>query len=296
MERPCRPGRMASPPSASVSERLIFRAAGANADGVVSRMFSEYRVWGEVPPGFIKIVEASGCHLIVRGDLEHALSAASWHDAVTGEESTRLQGRGQLRRVTLPNGEVALLRRYHHGGAFRRLTGGLFFTWPPRPFRELMITEDLRRRGISTVEVCGACVEPVWGPLYRGWLATRALQGAQDLWAALRSGFVREVGEQRSLRAVAKSLRALHQAGVYHADLNLKNILLRMESGGVRGYIIDFDKAKLVLGTLPPPLAMKNLDRLLRSVRKLDPERRYFSPARWHDFINFYHEGDGREV
>jgi hypothetical protein len=95
------------------------------------------------------------------------------------EEATGLQGRGQLRRVKLPNGDVALLRRYHHGGMFCRLSDGVFFTWPPRPFRELMITEELRRRGIPTAEVYGACVEPVCGPLYRGWLATRAIPGAQ---------------------------------------------------------------------------------------------------------------------
>ena len=274
-------------------EGPIFREAGGNADGVVSGMISEYRVWGRVPPGFIKIVEASGCHLILRGDQERALSAASWHDSVTGEG---LQGRGQLRRVTLPNGEVALLRRYHHGGAFRRLTGGVFFTWPPRPFRELMITEELRRRGIPTVDVYGACVEPVWGPFYRGWLATRAIPGAQDLWAALQSGFVRAAGEESCLRAVAASVRALHREGVYHDDLNLKNILLCSENRGVTAYIIDFDKAKLVLGGLPARLAKKNLDRVLRSARKLDPARRHLSLARWHEFLHFYYQADGAEV
>lgn len=248
-------------------------------------------LWGEVPEGFKKIVAAGGSRLILRSDRDGALGARSWHECGDGAELTGLHGRARLRSLRLDNGERVLLRRYRHGGALRGLTGDFFFTWPPRPFRELIVTEELRRRGIPTVEVYGACVEPVWGPFYRGWLATRALEGAQDLWAALQSGFVRELGEEAALRAVAKSLRALHRQGVYHADLNLKNILLRRENGGVTGYIIDFDKAKLVLGSLPPPLAKKNLDRLLRSARKLDPERRYFSSARWDDFISYYHEG-----
>jgi hypothetical protein len=282
---------MLSAPSLSVSERLIFRAGGGYADGVVCRMISEYRLWGKVPPGFIKIVDAGGRRLILRGDQESVLSARSWNDSAMGGDSTALQGRGQLHRVKLPNGDVALLRRYRHGGAFRRFSGGVFFTWPPRPFRELIITEELRRRGLATVEVYGACVEPVWGPFYRGWLATRAIPGAQDLWAALQSGSMHDAGEERCLRAVARSVRELHRQGVYHADLNLKNILLCLDS--VTAYIIDFDKAKSVLGGLPPRLAKNNLDRLLRSARKLDPERRYLSLARWDEFLDFYYQADG---
>ena len=274
----------------------MFGARAGPADGVFPRMISQYRVWGEVPPGFTKIVEASGCRLIVRDDQKRALSAHSWNHSPTGGESAGLQGRGQLRRVELPDGEVALLRRYHHGGAFRRLTGGVFFTWPPRPFRELIITEELRRRGIPTVEVYGACVERVWGPFYRGWLATRAIPGAQDLWAALQSGSLRADGEERCLRAVARSVRELHRQGIYHADLNLKNILLCADDRGVAAYIIDFDKAKLVLGELPPRLARSNLDRLLRSARKLDPGRRYMSVALWDAFVNFYYQSDGAQV
>jgi len=279
---------MLSALSSSVSERPIFRA-----DGVVCRMISEYRLWGKIPPGFIRILDAGGRRLILRGDQEGVLSARSWNDSAVVEEATGLQGRGQLRRIKLPNGDVALLRRYHHGGAFRRLTDGVFFTWPPRPFRELMITEELRRLGTPTAEVYGACVELVCGPLYRGWLATRAIPGAQDLWAALRSGSMREAGEERCLRAVAGSVRELHRQGVYHADLNLKNILLCLENRGVTAYIIDFDKAKLVLGGLPPRLAKNNLDRLLRSARKLDPEGRYLSLARRDEFLDFYYQADG---
>lgn len=274
----------------------MIPARAVTSDGEIPRMISEYRLWGKVPPGFKKIVVEAGRRLIVRGDQQGALSAGSWNDSSVGEDSAGLQGRGELRRVNLPNGEVALLRRYHHGGAFRRFTDGVFFTWPPRPFRELMITEELRRRGLPTAEVYGACVERLWGPFYRGWLATRAIPGARDLWAALQSGALRAAGEERCLRAVAASVRALHRQGVYHDDLNLKNILLRADDRGVTAYIIDFDKAKLVLGELPPRLARNNLDRLLRSARKLDPERRYLSGARWDEFLDFYYHSDGAAV
>jgi len=153
----------------------------------------------------------------------------------------------------------------------------------------LIVTEEIRRRGIPTVEAYGAYVEQLWGPFYRGWLVTRELTGAQDLWQAFKSGLVQEVGIDTILRAVAASLRASHREGVYHTDLNLKNILVCKEKDGVNGYIIDFDKAKLVLGHLPPELVKKNLSRLLRSINKLDPARTFFLRRHWDDFVNLYY-------
>jgi predicted Ser/Thr protein kinase len=115
------------------------------------------------------------------------------------------------------------------------------------------------------------------------------LSHAEDLWSALQSGLVDRVGLRVALQAVAESVRAMHREGVYHGDLNLKNILLRLENGAVAGYIIDFDKAKLFLGQLPPGLVKKNLDRLLRSARKLDPEQKYLPAGAWNEFVDLYH-------
>ena len=81
---------------------------------------------------------------------------------------SRFAGREALRTINLKNGENALIRTYRHGGVFRWITGQTFFSWPPRPFRELAITEELRRRGVPTIEVYGAVVEGIFGPFYRG--------------------------------------------------------------------------------------------------------------------------------
>ena len=258
-------------------------------------MLNEHRIWGEVPPGFKQITDAHGSRLFVRQDQERFISISLCRDSASQEEPSRFEGREKIRSIKLPDGETALIRSYRHGGLLRYVTGSVFFTWPPRPLRELGVTEELRQRGIRTVEVYGACVEPLVGPLYRGWLITRELKGSQDLWSAFQSGFVRELGVEGVLQAVAQSLRSLHRKGVYHHDLNLKNILVRLEPEGVKGYIIDFDKAKLCFGNLPSGLAKRNMDRLLRSVRKLDPDREYFSATDWHRFVEFYHAADGED-
>ncbi len=252
-------------------------------------MFSDNMTWGAIPDGFQKITDQRGNRLAVRSDRQTEILVSTCLEIDKRGAAAGVYGRGDMRSLTLGDGTTALFRGYRHGGLLRALTGEYFFSWPPRPFRELTITEALRRRGFPTVEVYAACVEKVAGPIYRGWLVTRRLEGAHDLWAGLQSGFAERVGVEAILKAVAASIRHMHREGIFHYDLNLKNILIRGSAAGVESHVIDFDKAMLVLGPLPAPLAHKNLARLLRSIRKLDPERRYFSAASWDIFWDYYH-------
>jgi len=253
-------------------------------------MFWDELTWGKPPEGFVKRTDNRRGRWIVRQDRECEIDISTCFNGHGGLINSRHSGRTRLKALRLSDGETALIRPYHHGGVFRSYTGTWFFTWPPRPFRELVITEELRRRGIRTVEVYAAGVSCGVMPFYRGWLVVRELVDSQDLWAALQSGFLEQVGRGAVLRAVAQSLRAMHREGVYHGDLNLKNILVRSEANSVVSYVIDFDKTKLFLGSLPAQLAARNLDRLRRSVLKLDPERKYFPASAWDEFLGFYQE------
>jgi len=252
-------------------------------------MFPENLIWGAIPEGFQKLTDPRGNRLAVRADRQREILFSTCLDIERQGDAASVYGRGDMRSLTLADGTTVLFRRYHHGGLLRSLTGKWFFSWPPRPFRELSITEELRRRGFPTVEVYAACVERVGGPLYRGWLVTRQLEGAQDLWAGLQNGLAERVGVEAVLKAVAASIRHMHREGIFHRDLNLKNILVRSTAAGVESHVIDFDKAILVLGQLPEPLARKNLARLLRSIHKLDPQRQYWPPASWDGFLDYYH-------
>ncbi len=254
-------------------------------------IFSEKLTWGALPDGFNKIVDERGHRLVVRQDqAAHIDFSLCGNDRAGASEDSGYHGRGALRSIVLPGGDTVLIRAYRHGGFFRNVATTWFFTWPPRPFRELVLTEELRRRGLRTVEVYAACVSRSAGPFYHGWLITRQLQGAEDLWSGFHSGLIERIGLTAALRAVADGIRTMHREGVYHADLNLKNILLRVENGAPVSYIIDYDKARLFLGRLPTALANRNIARLKRSVLKLDAEQRYFSAAAWRELVKFYHE------
>ena len=255
-------------------------------------MLSDQLTWGAVPEGFVRWSDGKGGRMIVRRGRERQIKIDSCFAEDGRSEPSEYQGRSHLRRIHLPDRANALVRRCQHGGLLRGLTGQWYFTWPPRPFRELVVTEELRRRGVPTVEVLAACVIRSAGPFYRGCLVTRELVDSEDLWSALQSGLVARLGLETTLRAVAASVRAMHREGVFHSDLNLKNILLRPEKNRVASYLIDFDKAKLSLGQLPTELAARNLDRLLRSTRKLDPTGNYLSAAAWEEFVSYYYDRD----
>jgi len=245
------------------------------------------RIWGEIPEGFETFT--AGEHLsAVRTD---AAADTNLKDLLNGRanggDESRFHGRARLSVLRMENGAAALVRRYRHGGALRHLTGDIFLTWPPRPFRELAITEAARRRGVPTVEILAAGIDRLWGPFYRGWLVTRELEGARDLWAVLQE---RAFPAASLLAPVARAIRRMHRQGIYHGDLNLKNILIGSESGAPAIYVIDFDKAVFFPDGVPAAKAGRNLARLRRSIAKLDPEGRYLSAADWDRLVGFYRE------
>ncbi|MGH7847589.1 MAG: lipopolysaccharide kinase InaA family protein [Candidatus Binatia bacterium] len=253
--------------------------------------------WGNTPAGFKRVAAQCGRMLVVREELGDFLVALNLSG---GSESpiraSRFRGRSSLTSVALADGTAALVRSYHRGGMVRYLTKDLFCTWPPRPFLELAVTEHARCRGISTLEVMGACIERSWGPFYRGWLVTRELTGARDLWSILREESYAGSETKRLLQAVARSIRWMHRQGFYHRDLNLKNVLVRSESGALRVYIIDFDKARFFCHAISDGKAESNLDRLYRSIRKLDPDQRRVSKEEWDWFRRFYREAHLHET
>lgn len=175
-------------------------------------------------------------------------------------------GRGGARRITLRGGKVVYVRKYLRGGAMRLLVRDLYLMRPPRPIRELVATETARAAGCRVPIVHAVAVEEV-GLFYRGWIVTSAIEGARpyiDVFADAD-----EAGRGVLLQAAGTAIRDLHDAGVYHPDLNGHNLLIDA-AGEVA--VIDFDRA-----TVGAPgihrLAEKGRDRFWRSLLKLTAAR-----------------------
>jgi tRNA A-37 threonylcarbamoyl transferase component Bud32 len=161
----------------------------------------------------------------------------------------------------------------------------------------MQLTAEIRKRRIPTVRVLAALCRSVVGPLYQGELITEEIPGTRDL-ASFFLNLHRPLSEtevrltHQLARKAGRTVRLMHDQGVFHGDLNLKNLLLRVENRTSPDiYIIDFDRSR-VGRSLSTRDRMKNLLRLLRSAEKWRSQGasiRYTDEAR---FFRAYAEGD----
>ena len=170
-------------------------------------------------------------------------------------------GRGQAYFVRLDGVGACVLRHYRRGGMLgallhdRYLYTGLARS---RAFAEWRLLARLHGLGLPVPAPIAARVQRQ-GLCYRADLITLRIEGSASLAQRLSEAHATTV----DWRAIGACVRRFHDAGVFHADLNARNILID-EAGQVS--LIDFDK-----GRVRPTGAWQqaNLDRLLRSLRKL---------------------------
>lgn len=180
-------------------------------------------------------------------------------------------GRAAVQRFRLSQGE-GILRTYHRGGLARHvLPDGYLFA--NRPLAEFLVHRKAYALGLAVPRLLGVCWERRGGVL-RGCIATQALQGP-TLHAAIAGD---PAGAGTALRATGQVVRQLHDAGIWHADLQVRNVIVT-PSGP---HLIDFDQARATAG-LDDMARARNLLRLRRSLQK------NFGPAvRFEDFLAGY--------
>jgi 3-deoxy-D-manno-octulosonic acid kinase len=127
-----------------------------------------------------------------------------------------------------------------------------------RAFRELRLLQHLRALGLPVPAPVAAVYERR-GFVYRSDLITGLLPNTESFGARLQSGPV----ELPLWRSIGQCVRRFHQHGVYHADLNVHNILLDSQD---QVYLIDFDRGAV---REPGSWVESNWARLKRSIDKL---------------------------
>ena len=180
-------------------------------------------------------------------------------------------------RLHLGGGLELFARRGRRGGMIGSILSDVYVGLAPRPLNELAVTVEAMRRGIPVAEPMGAMIEWIGPALYRGFFLTRAVRG-MTLWEFLKTDddpIVRShvLGQARA------AIDTMHERGLFHADLNLHNILVTQAGESFSVIIIDLDKARLFDAALPAAMRRANAARLIRSARKLDPSGRFLDAA-----------------
>jgi 3-deoxy-D-manno-octulosonic acid kinase len=160
-----------------------------------------------------------------------------------------------------------VLRKYSHGGLLRAITGNHYF-FGERSFRELALTEEIRSCGIPTISPIGAIHHRIFSPFYQAYFLSLEVPNAIDLiqyFQEISAQPTREnlSSKRKTLQSAGLLIRQFHQAGFFHGDLQLKNILI----AGDQVLLIDFDRS-FQKSSLSIHERIRNLLRLNRSAEK----------------------------
>lgn len=200
------------------------------------------------------IIHRDGKTALVRTEWRESLEAALFDGA--GHTAQHGGGRAPVVRFVFDGGR-GVLKTYRRGGMVGRVMRESYVL-VNRARRELTLLDSLYGAGLPVPQPLGA----LWqrrGPIFRGALATRELP-ARDLIAVLSEQGSLDAG---LLRQAGRAVRALHDEGVFHADLNARNVLV----SDSHAWVIDFDNARRY-AYLNQFQRACNLLRLRRSLQK----------------------------
>lgn len=242
------------------------------------------------PPGYVRSETVGGTWLI-RNDVARAVPAQALAALLSGTPGrAETPGRGRSGVVQLDfAGHMGLGKRARHGGLLGPVLGGLYWG-TGRGRQPIELARRLRGAGVPTPDVLAAGWRRVAGPFNAIALVTEAVPGACNLQEALL-GDPPVIRMRALLRAAADTVRALHDAGFVHADLNLANLVLEDSAAGPLAHVVDLDRGRFA-SPLTERDRARNLSRLWRSHEKWVAAR---SPLRARDAILFvarYARGD----
>jgi len=198
--------------------------------------------------------------------------------------------------------DMALVyKHYYRGGMVARFLKDQYITSgyaETRAFREYYMLKQLEAWQLPVpVAVAARAVHvlPLL-PVYRCDLITREIADVSTLADVLQAARLDDTGWQR----VGACIRRFHDKGVYHADLNARNILLGNDAAGDgeadKVYLIDFDNGHIRCESEDEGQneiggwKAANLARLRRSLKKFCRRSAdfHFTEADWQQLLYGY--------
>lgn len=251
-----------------------------------------------VPGGFEQVTEGPAI-LVARQEYIKPIRKvfSPLYQAWARMAQRRFSARGRAGIVSFPlgDGPAMMVRRYFHGGLFAKFGRDLYLG-PDRALTELNVAAAAHAGGVRTPEPIGILAVQAAGPFWRAAFLSAEISESEDLihYCCRLGEYPAETAATQKrgvIREAATQIRKMHDLGIFHADLHLKNLLLRRRTAGApEVFVIDFDKA--MLGQpLTPEMRFRNLKRLARSVRKLRVADTVLSPYDRLRFLRDYLRG-----
>ena len=181
---------------------------------------------------------------------------------------------------------AAVLRHYWRGGLVGKLLSDQYLfrgLKNTRAYQEYILLAQLEQKGLNVPAPIGAQITTN-GLICRADLITQAIPNARSLLDILQDRAL----DSSELTRVGQTIALFHQQGVFHADLNINNILFDDKDNV---FLIDFDRGRI----LEPqhPRLQNNLARLQRSFEKEKNRcpQFYWQTSQWKLLLDSYQDG-----
>ena len=170
-------------------------------------------------------------------------------------------GRGLAFKIDL-HGQAAVLRHYQRGGLAAWVNRNRYFALTAKTTRsrdEFDVMTRLADQGLAVPRPIAAMAKRIIGFAFRLAIITPWIEN---------QGTLASCDSVQAWRNAGLAIGQMHRLGVWHADLNVHNILIDNEG---KAWLLDFDRAREHVQLHYRLLA--NLVRLRRSVNKVCPDR-----------------------
>lgn len=210
---------------------------------------------------------------------EHWFEPDFWRNQ--GKIKGHATGRGTTYFINHNHREL-VLRHYRRGGLMGKLIADqyLFTGWRhSRALREADLLLHMATLGLPVPQPIAARVSRQ-GLFCRADIIIEKIANATDVHQLLLSTPL----SQQQWQGIGQAIALMHQAQVYHHDLNIHNIMLDSSD---KVWLIDFDKCQIQQGN---KWKQANLARLLRSLHKeKDKHASYhFNLSHWQSLLAGY--------
>lgn len=209
-----------------------------------------------------------------------------WFNAQYWKQKNAISGQSVGRNTTYffdYNHQSYVLRHYYRGGLIGKIANDGYFYFGlkrSRVYREFALLEQMKALDLPVPTPIAARLTRC-AHLYSADIIMHQIADATDVFHLLKTVPLDNLTWQN----IGKTIAQFHQAGVFHADLNIHNIMLDKTS---KVWIIDFDRGHFKV----PAKAWQqnNLNRLLVSLKK-EAEKQthfYFKQDNWQALLKGY--------
>lgn len=152
--------------------------------------------------------------------------------------------------VPLEGGKALFIKQFRVVGGWKRCK---YLIRSSQAMKEWRISQFLLEQGILTPRALGALERRKHGVLMESLFVAEALGHARDLLDFCKNGLAKpdQIEEKdQILRLLAKTIRTIHDRGLFHRDLHAGNFLVTDE-GSVSLYLVDLHQARRQLRVSP---------------------------------------------